>query len=555
MPRRHLLVSVIWIALLAVWAAPSPAEVDTAWVRTYNGPTNEEDRSGGIALDDSGNVYVTGLSEEGWINMDYATVKYDASGNELWTRRYDGTGKGIDVAWAIAADGSGNVYVTGTSWGSGTHNDYATIKYHSDGDTAWIRRYNGGGNSPDEADALAVDGSGNVYVTGSSRGTDTDLDYATIKYYPNGDTAWVRSYNGPTDSDDDAEAIAADGSGNVYVTGSSPGSGTSDDYTTIKYYPNGDTAWVRRYDGPAGSADWGRAIAVDGSGNVYVTGASPGNGTEVDFATLKYYPDGDTAWVRRYNGPGNSYDRAYAVAVDGSGNVYVTGESVGSGTGYDYVTIKYYPDGDSAWLRRYNGPVDADDYPQGLAVDLSGNVYVTGTSRGDGTDNDFATVKYDAAGNELWVERYDGPQNRSDRACGIAVDDSGYLYVTGATDNGVNDDYLTIKYVQTPAGVKDETGNRERPSQVTLSQNYPNPFNQTTKVEFTLAKSGFVSLNIYDILGRRVRTLASEHLSSGYKSVLWDGKDDSGSDVASGVYFCQLKVGNFSDTRKLVLLK
>lgn len=96
---------------------------------------------------------------------------------------------------------------------------------------------------------------------------------------------------------------------------------------------------------------------------------------------------------------------------------------------------------------------------------------------------------------------------------------------------------------------------REKPSEFALSQNYPNPFNQSTKIEFSLAKSGFVSLNIYDILGRKVRTLVSERLSSGYKSVIWDGKNDDGNDVASGVYFYQLRVGDFSEPKKMVLLK
>jgi hypothetical protein len=103
--------------------------------------------------------------------------------------------------------------------------------------------------------------------------------------------------------------------------------------------------------------------------------------------------------------------------------------------------------------------------------------------------------------------------------------------------------------------VKDETGDREKPSGFTLFQNHPNPFNQTTKIEFTLAKSGFVSLNIYDILGRKVRTLVSQHVSSGHKSVLWDGKDNSGNDVASGIYFYRVRAGNLSETKKLVLLK
>lgn len=104
-------------------------------------------------------------------------------------------------------------------------------------------------------------------------------------------------------------------------------------------------------------------------------------------------------------------------------------------------------------------------------------------------------------------------------------------------------------------GVEDETENRGKPTGFAISQNYPNPFNQSTKIEFNLANSGFVSLNIYDLLGRKIQTLVNQHLSWGYKSVLWDGKDNSGNDVASGIYFYRLKVGDFCQTKKLVLLK
>ena len=116
-------------------------------------------------------------------------------------------------------------------------------------------------------------------------------------------------------------------------------------------------------------------------------------------------------------------------------------------------------------------------------------------------------------------------------------------------------DLTSCAQVECDTDVRDETSGREKPSEFTLLQNSPNPFNQTTKIEFTLAKSGFVSLIIYDLLGRKVRTLASEHLPTGYKSVLWDGKNDSGEDVASGIYFYQLRVRDFSETKTLVLLK
>jgi hypothetical protein len=206
-----------------------------------------------------------------------------------------------------------------------------------------VRRYSGPESCNDcknEAHAIAVDNSGNVYVTGYSFDTLTNFDYATIKYSPNGDMAWVRRYNGPGNYDDDALAIAIDNSGNVYVTGWSVGSGTYSDCATMKYYPNGDIAWVRRYNGPGNSDDDAYAIAVDNSGNVYVTGYSFDTLTNNDYATIKYSPNGDTAWVRRYNGPGNGGDGAYAIAVDDSSNVYVTGTSPTT-TDNDYATIKY----------------------------------------------------------------------------------------------------------------------------------------------------------------------------------------------------------------------
>jgi hypothetical protein len=524
--------------------------VDTAWVRRYNGPGDSTDQAHALAVDESGNVYVTGGSSNALGIADYATIKYYPNGDTAWVRRYNGSVDSLDEATAVVVDRFGNVYVTGGSSDMLGIADYATIKYDPDGDTAWARRYNGPADFWDVASDLAVDSSCNVYVTGYSFGSGTADDYATIKYYSNGDTAWVRRYNVPGDFWDMASALAVDSSGDVYVTGYSSGTGTVDDYATIKYYPDGDTAWVRRYNGPGDSIDQAHALAVDESGNVYVTGGSSNALGIADYATIKYYPNGDTAWVRRYDRSENFYDEASAIAVDGSGNAYVTGGSEGG-----YVTIRYYANGDTAWTRRYNGPGNGDNKACAIGVDDCGNTYVTGYSW-NGTDYDYATIKYDSSGNELWVERYNGPGLGDDKAWDIAVYGCDAIYVTGESyHSGTGFDYVTIKYVQNVDDAKDETGNREKPTGFLLSQNYPNPFNPTTKIEFTLAKPGFVSLNIYDLLGRKVRTLVSEHLSSGYKSVLWDGRNDSGKDVASGIYFYRLKTEAFDKTMKMVMMK
>jgi hypothetical protein len=429
------------------------------WIQRYNGPADTADGSSSIAVDGSGNVYVTGSSTGIGTGYDYATMKYSSSGIQQWVQRYNGPGNSTDHASSIAVDSLGNVYVTGSSIGIGTGQDYATIKYSSSGVQQWVQRYEGPGNSYDYASSIAVDNSGNVYVTGQSPGIGTSYDYVTIKYNSNGDSLWVQRYNGTGNGNDYAYSIAVDNSGNVYVTGNSKGFTifyAHDDYATIKYNSNGDSLWVRIYTNGRGSSI-PHSIAVDNSGNVYVTGRS-GGGPSFSFAcvTIKYSSSGVQQWSRRYGqGLGSLYSGA-SIAVDGSGNVYVTGNS-GNGTfggpsTFDYLTIKYNSNGDSLWIQRYNGPGDSLDYATSIAVDGSENVYVTGRSAGIGTSYDYATIKYNSPGVQQWVQRYDGPGNGSDQASSMAIDNSGNIYVTGGSAGiGTGSDYATIKYSQQPS--------------------------------------------------------------------------------------------------------
>jgi len=543
---KNLIFSLVFI--LFVFTGTVLSQVTQQWVARYNGPGNGIDEAYSIAVDGLGNVYVTGVSVGSGTYDDYCTIKYDSAGIQQWVARYNGPGNSGDYAYSIAVDGSGNVYVTGVSVGSGTSWDYCTIKYNSAGVQQWVARYDGPGNSGDYAYSNAVDGSGNVYVTGKSwGGYGIGYDYCTIKYNSSGGLQWVARYNGPGDSTDVAWSIALDGSGNVYVTGSSYGSGTSFDYCTIKYNSSGIQQWVARYNGPGNNDDRANSIAVDGSGNVYVTGYSIGSGANADYCTIKYNSAGIQQWVARYNGLGNWYDEAKSIALDGSGNVYMTGYSIGSGS-YDYCTIKYNSVGDTIWVRRYNGPGNGNDYAYSIAIDGSGSVYVTGRSYGSGTDDDYCTIKYNSSGVQQWVARYDGPGNSIDYAYSNAVDGSGNVYVTGySTGSGTVHDYCTIKYSQ---GVGIKKISTEIPSSFSLSQNYPNPFNPITRIRFDLPKNVNVKLTIYDMLGREVETIVNEQLNAGSYEVSWDGTK-----YTSGVYYYRLQTEEFINTKSMILVK
>ncbi|MBD3287131.1 hypothetical protein GF338_12435, partial [candidate division WOR-3 bacterium] len=412
------------------------AQVTEEWVARYDGIESGGDQANSIAVDDAGNVYVTGQS--GW---DYATVKYNSSGVEEWTARYDGPGTNyLNKPNAIAIDNSGNIYVTGQSgqYSPEPDYDYATVKYNPEGEKLWVTRYAGPGNYEDCAYALAVDGAGNVYVTGYSYGLGTDSDFATVMYNSSGEEQWVARYDKPGSVKDGAFDIAIDSTGNVYVTGVSWDPETGRDYLTVKYNSEGEVLWTASYDGPVSDEDLAKAIAVDGEGNVYVTGSSIGIWTN-GYATVKYNSEGIQQWVSRYED-----GASVAIAIDDACNVFVTGSRatvkyntsgeeqwvnsggtsivtdaadnvyVGSGRGDDYTTDKYNNSGEKQWVVKYDGPANGVDWVSAVAVDDDGNVYVTGSSEGSGTYADYATIKYNSLGIEEWVTRYDSQVSSSD---------------------------------------------------------------------------------------------------------------------------------------------
>jgi hypothetical protein len=201
------------------------------FVSFYNGPVNGDDAANRIDLDNEGNIFVAGnsIGEYYW---DYALVKFDSIGNELWMRRYNGTANFMDHLADMKIDNKGNVYVTGYATQIGRGYDFTTIKYNTNGDQLWIALYHNGLN--DIANALTLDTSGNIYVTGQSDGSGTNFDYATVKYDSSGNQKWVVRYNFSPQHDDEARGIAIDNENNIFVTGVSYVWGSSNS-VTIKY--------------------------------------------------------------------------------------------------------------------------------------------------------------------------------------------------------------------------------------------------------------------------------------------------------------------------------
>jgi hypothetical protein len=510
--------------------------------------------------------------------------------SQEWVVRYASPTSWSDIPYAMTVDAAGHVYVTGTSATAGA-NDWGTIKYDPSGAQEWLRTLDGGGN--DAAVAITTDEAGNVYATGSSAGgfysltakynaagvqqwvqsftttgegdagtdiavdhdgnvyvtgynieTGSGFDIITIKYSPAGAELWVRRYDSEN-GDDSPAAIACDASG-VYVTGRS-----RDDYTTIKYDFDGAQQWVRSYNGTGNGSDSPAAMVVDAGGNIYITGQSLGPGTNNDYATIKYDASGALQWVRRYDGPSttvaNDYDNAAALAVDSNGNLFITGNSSD-----DFATVKYDAAGNEIWVRRYSGPGAGADWANSIAVDASGNSYVTGSSYGGTTTKyDFATLSYDPSGAVRWTERYNGPGSDYDTPYSIAVHSSGDVYVSGGSAGiGTSQDYTTIKYAP-DVTTSVELGSHE-PRSVFALRSDPNPFVPTTRIQFTISGTDrkHARLAVYDVHGREVALLVNEVLAPGpHERVL------NGSTLAAGVYWSRLEVGAVSETWKIIHMK
>ncbi|MBA3648446.1 MAG: SBBP repeat-containing protein [Chitinophagales bacterium] len=423
------------------------------WAIRYNGTGNGTDRGNGVVSDNTGGCIITGRTASS-VDDDVITIKYSTTGTQTWKTVYN-RGSGNDRGASITSDASGNLYVTGRTKNSNNY-DVLVIKYNSSGVSQWTKFYDGGDD--DYGNKIRVNSAGEVFVAGQSdvnSSSNINYDILTVKYNSSGGQQWAKTFGNAVLNNEDASDLIADGSGNVFVTGKSDvnslASVEADNFITVKYNSSGDLQWSAFYAGTdAGSDDNAEGFVMDVSGNLIVVGGTQNLTTQKDATAIKYNSNGSSVWIKNYNGKGDFTDKVQAMVIDSKKNIYVTGYVFTAGQSKDLFVSKINSAGITQWKITYDFSQD-DDQGRAITVDNLGNVFVCGSSNGDGTSDDYITMKLDTLGNILWTARYNNV-GEADVATSIGVNlSNGNVYVTGYSDKNVSSfvtdyDIATIKY-------------------------------------------------------------------------------------------------------------
>ncbi len=432
------------------------------WTNAYDSPAAADDIVKGLDLGTDGFVAITGYSDVEpalAIQNDITTILYNNSGGVVWTKNQTGPGISQDLGNGCLIDASGNVFVVGQTEDNNLRRDAIILKYDAAGNTAATSFYSGIGDNGDNVRDLEVDGSNNVYICGYSVSKDADRNMFVCKLNNVGDTLWTRQINGTMfGSDEESNALALDASGNVIISGYTKNAGSSSDITVAKYSPTGTLLWTTLYNGPSNESDRAYDVVTDISGNVFITGKTDINNSPVitndQVFTARINANGSIAWTAIYDG-GNGIDRGRFIRVAPSGNIYVIGRKF-NGTDDDFLVIKYNTLGIQQWAQSING-ISGNDDPHDAEIDALENVYFTGVSETslNSLQTDYFTAAYNSAGTLLWSENYNGAGNGIDVSEGIEINSSGKVFVTGFSDQQSNNEIqnacVTICY--------DATGN------------------------------------------------------------------------------------------------
>jgi hypothetical protein len=420
------------IACAAVSLFTSPAQALTT-PQLLRLDTGRADQGHAISADAVGNVYIAASLSADSQRADFAVIKYDSRGSRAWTARYSGSSNGqIGRALAVAADSSGNVYATGSVMtvvaGVARGTDLLVVRFSPDGVEQWSRRVAAGIGS-----RIALDRNGNVYVGGIAGGADPD--FVIEKYSSAGALLWERRFDGTLGVNDRLSDLEVGPDGAIVVTGwtdSSTGQRGATDIATLKFDAQGNTLWQNVFSETAASDEKPWDLAIDGAGNVYVTGetsADTAGELPVFPILLKYGSNGQPLFTRVGDGFGG---RAVATAADG-------GIAVAGGAAFAHVA-RLDAAGNFLWISRSITLAT----PSEVAVNSAGEVFATGGL--------FQTLHLDAAGNLIGQHAFAG-RNR-DQVTDMTLSNGGDLYVVGTAFTSTissSADVLTLRFAQSGA--------------------------------------------------------------------------------------------------------
>lgn len=416
----------------------------------------EDDRATHIALDNSGNVYVTGHSDADVstvsLNYNILTIKYNSAGTQQYVQSYEGPAANDDIPSGLWVDASGNATVSGhadTESGAGIQNAAVVLRYSNAGVLSWSTLLDDAGRNV-ITDALAVDATGKIYVAGY---TESVPDRNTILFQLNtaGDEQWKRTWNGVGDNGDNMHALVRDGLNNIVLAGYTTAFDADRNFLVMKLGADGDLVWTRTFNGTSTrqSTDDAMALTVDNDHNIYAAGFVKNSGTGYDMFVCKLNKNGDSVWVYQYNdAAANETDKAIGIHVSGTGDITICGRSDQDATAAsndDIVVIRLNNAGVQQWMSRYNGTGNGDDFPKQMIVSAAGNVYVTGKTF-NGTDMDAVVIKYNASGAQQWVKKYDGGHG-DDEGVSMVLNAEESVFISGTTTTVNGDaDVLMLSY-------------------------------------------------------------------------------------------------------------
>jgi hypothetical protein len=444
-----------------------------------------------------------------------------------------------DEANAVVQTDDGGFIAVGytKSFGAGNR-DFYIIGTGPDGDTIWTKTF--GGPAYDVARDIIKADSGQYLIGGcvNSFGAGKG-DFYLIKIDGDGNELWAKTIG--TEDNEYLFRLRKTSDGGFIMCG------YTEDFFEYKYYivktnSQGDTLWTKAYD--FGVAHWIEQTNDGGYILMVYQDAIPI--IQYGFYLVKLDEDGDIIWTRSY-GSELTWVIGYAVQQTTDGGYIMAGrvDDYGAG-GSDLFILKTNSDGDSLWSKTYGGTSDERAF---TLIKTSDGGYLVGgyTSTFGAGFFDVYLVKIDQNGDSLWTRTYG--TDWQEMAYDIKETSDGGYVVAGYTQHGSFDAYLvkTNQY-----GLITGLNDSESPvaESFGLLQNYPNPFNPSTTFRYSIPQTSKVVITVYDILGNEIATLMDEEKSVGTYELIWNAEN-----LSSGIYFYQLKAGNFFQTRKMILLK